>query len=85
MSSRNLSLGGHAQKSEISRLMMSTVMAELGQPSRGAGPRHNSWSTLRALLGFVQAEAAAQQGKTLILFNPLLRDVASPDGVMSVR
>ena len=40
---------------------------------------------MRALLGFVQAEAAVQQGKTLILFNPLLRDVASPDGVMSVR
>ena len=32
-----------------------------------------------------QAEAALQQGKTLILFNPLLRDVASPDGVMGVR
>ncbi|CAK0771691.1 hypothetical protein CVIRNUC_003886 [Coccomyxa viridis] len=31
------------------------------------------------------AEAALQQGKTLILFNPLLRDVASPDGVMGVR
>ena len=35
--------------------------------------------------GLLQAEAALQQGKTLILFNPLLRDVASPDGVMGVR
>jgi len=33
----------------------------------------------------MQAEAAVQQGKTLILLNPLLKDVASPDNVMSVR
>ena len=38
-----------------------------------------------ATYAVLQAEAALQQGKTLILFNPLLRDVASPDGIMSVR
>lgn len=36
-------------------------------------------------LCWLQAEAAVQQGKTLILFNPLLKDVASPNNVMTVR
>lgn len=40
---------------------------------------------IKPLCMHVQADAAVEQGKTLILFNPLLKDLPSASGVMGVR